>query len=124
MILKQHSIFITEHPIVKEAFQVIQKELDKQCKEERTQLSVYLNDSPTIPRKWAGYEFPLPLKTLSLNEFQKYSEEFRQTVSEYASSIANCLLADFYGGRVGIRVALVQRCKKSKQPGVLFFWER
>ena len=123
---KNNVVFVTESPEVQVLTDRILRKVNRRLVDTHSPYSARCIEATMIPKKWGGYEIPLPLERLTVKDVKLCKRElFNKIGDDELDTLVVHLMKDTRkSGDVEFGVALVGRCKKSKSPGILFFWER
>ncbi len=83
-------------------------------------------DTLDMPKRWGGYEIPLALRELSSVGFKQCYANFISifTEDDYFRLAQHAIRDARKQSTIVIGAVLISRCKKSKRPGLLIYWNR
>lgn len=120
---RSRTIFVSELECIQKLLPAIQEKLNSYTEPEHYTVTIKLDNSPTIPKKWHGFEFPLDTNILSVLDFKRVYVDFQSDFNDYLDDLCERLYVDATGSVLYLRVALVKKCRRANCAGVLFFWE-
>ena len=123
--MKKHRlVFIEGSDVLDTLVRRVTRLAEKRLKDGKR--TVHCIDATGLPMKWAGYEIPLPLASLDVRGLKMCQGALAESVEKQeVQDLVSRLLNDTKKSvDVKFSVALIDRCYKSKEPGILFFWER
>ena len=123
---KNKIVFISGSEEIQVLTDRILRNANRRLVEAHSPYSARCVDTIAFPKRWGGYEIPLPLESMNEGSLKACKRELLKAVgSKEMDSLINHLMKDTRKfGDVEFSLALVAKCKKSRSPGVLVFWER
>ena len=123
---RNNVVFITGSDEVQILTDRILKKVNRRLVDSHSPYSARCIEATAIPKKWGGYEIPLSLHKLTNKDVKQCKRELFDKMgnNELDTLVLHLMKDTRKHGDVEFGVALIGRCKKSKGPGILFFWER